>query len=184
MEFTPLETSRLILRSLEQNDLADFLAYRSNAEVARYQYWEPFTLAQASKYIQAYKNNKPGIPGEWFQLGIVDKATNRLIGDCALKLDAVDPRNAEIGCNLAQDDQHKGLATEALTCLLDYAFRQLTVHRVAAITDCENVASVKLLERLKLRREGHFVKNVWFKGEWGSEYSYAILEEAWLGKNH
>jgi RimJ/RimL family protein N-acetyltransferase len=53
------------------------------------------------------------------------------------------------------------------------------LHRVIAITDCENAASVALLERLGLRREGHFLQNVWFKGTWGDEYLYAILHEEW-----
>jgi hypothetical protein len=33
-----------------------------------------------------------------------------------------------------------------------------------------------------LRREGHFIQNIWFKGKWGDEYLYAILKEEWLGK--
>jgi RimJ/RimL family protein N-acetyltransferase len=30
-----------------------------------------------------------------------------------------------------------------------------------------------------MRREGHFRKNVWFKGAWGDEYLYALLDEEW-----
>lgn len=47
------------------------------------------------------------------------------------------------------------------------------------IADCENAASIALLERLGMRREGHFIQNIWFKGKWGDEYLYAILEEEW-----
>ena len=47
MEFTKLETPRLILRRLQEDDLEDFLDYRSHPEVAKYQYWEPFTSDQA-----------------------------------------------------------------------------------------------------------------------------------------
>jgi RimJ/RimL family protein N-acetyltransferase len=50
---------------------------------------------------------------------------------------------------------------------------------VIAITDVENAPSVALLERLGLRREGHFRQNVWFKGKWGDEYLYAMLQEEW-----
>ena len=66
--------------------------------------------------------------------------------------------------------------------MLDYVFTELNLHRVVAVTDCENGKSFTLLARLGLRREGHFVQNVWFKGKWGSEYSYAILRDEWLGK--
>jgi len=183
MEFTKLETSRLILRPIEEKNVEDFLYYRSNPDVARYQYWEPFMPDQALDYIKKYRYSKPGIPGEWFQLGILHKETNRLIGDCALKLDEFEPRNAEVGCNLSCDYQKRGIATEAFFCVFNYAFLELKVHRISAITDCENKASIKLLERLNMRREAHFVKNVWFKGNWGSEYSYSILEEEWFNIN-
>ncbi len=47
----------------------------------------------------------------------------------------------------------------------------------------ENTASIALLERLGLRRDGHFIQNVWFKGKWADEYLYAILQHEWLGKH-
>ena len=65
--------------------------------------------------------------------------------------------------------------------VLEYAFMQLGLHRVVAITDCENEASVALLDGLGMRREGHFIQNIWFKGKWGDEYLYAILKDEWLG---
>ncbi|MBK1987692.1 GNAT family N-acetyltransferase [Sphaerospermopsis aphanizomenoides BCCUSP55] len=35
------------------------------------------------------------------------------------------------------------------------------------------------MERLGMRREGHFVKSLWFKGEWVDELWFAILREEW-----
>ena len=68
---------------------------------------------------------------------------------------------------------------EAVTRLLDYVFGELCKHRVFAVTDTRNVRAVRLLERLGMRREGHFIRNIWFKGSWGDEYLYALLEEEW-----
>lgn len=45
--------------------------------------------------------------------------------------------------------------------------------------DVENMASQKLLERLGFRRETHLVENVFFKGQYGSEDHYALLEREW-----
>ena len=39
---------------------------------------------------------------------------------------------------------------------------------------------VRLLQRLGLRREGHFLQNVWFKGKWGDEFLYAVLHGEWM----
>lgn len=49
-----------------------------------------------------------------------------------------------------------------------YAFRDLGLHRVVASCDVDNLASARLLERVGMRREGHFIENIWFKGAWGS----------------
>jgi RimJ/RimL family protein N-acetyltransferase len=54
------------------------------------------------------------------------------------------------------------------------------LHRVFAVRDQRNEPSFGLLQRLGPRREGSFVRNAWFKGEWASEYLYAVLAEEWL----
>ena len=61
-------------------------------------------------------------------------------------------------------------------------FSSLHKHRVIAITDCENARSVALLQRVGMRREGHFLQDVWFKGRWSDEYQYAVLRSEWLAK--
>jgi RimJ/RimL family protein N-acetyltransferase len=55
----------------------------------------------------------------------------------------------------------------------------LNKHRVTAIVDATNAPAARLLERLGLRREGHFLQNVWFKGKWGDEFLYAVLQSEW-----
>lgn len=175
-----LESRRLLLRPVIEKDLDDFFEYRSKPEVARYQLWEPFERQQSLDYILKFKDSVPGIPGQWFQMGIVLKEENKLIGDCAIKLLEHEPRIAEIGCNLSPAYQRKGYAGEALSMMLDHFFMKTDLHRVVGIADCENLASVRLLERLNMRREGHFIQDIWFKGKWGDEYSYAILKDEWI----
>ena len=183
MHFTSLETARLILRHFTDADLVPFMAYRNDPVVARYQGWEGISEAEAHSFIEEQKMVQPGVPGQWFQIAIELKEMGTLVGDCALKINEHDELQAEIGYTLARAYQGKGIASEAVSCILDYAFRTLELHRVIAITDCENTASIALLERLGLRREGHFIQNVWFKGRWANEYLYAILQEEWLSKH-
>jgi RimJ/RimL family protein N-acetyltransferase len=178
-EFTTLETTRLRLRRFTDADLALFMAYRNDPEVARYQSWEGITEPEARAFLQEQKKARPGVPGQWLQIAIELKETGILVGDCALKVEEHDERQAEIGYTLARPYQGRGIASEAISRVLDYAFLTLGLHRVIAVTDCENSASVALLERLGLRREGHFLQNIWFKGKWGDEYLYAILQEEW-----
>jgi RimJ/RimL family protein N-acetyltransferase len=178
--FTTLETTRLRLRHFLDGDLALFMAYRNDPEVARYQDWEGISEPEARAFLQEQKEVQPGLPGQWFQIAVELKETGMLVGDCALKIEEHDERQAEIGYTLSRAYQGRGIASEAVSCVLEYAFVTLGLHRVIAMTDCENVASVALLERLGLRREGHFRQNVWLKGKWGDEYLYAMLQEEWL----
>jgi RimJ/RimL family protein N-acetyltransferase len=181
--FTAIETPRLRLRSFTEADLPAFIAYRNDPLVAKYQSWEGISEAEASAFLQEQKEIQAGIPGQGMQIAIESKETGVLVGDCYFLIQEQDERQAEIGYTLSRAYQGHGFATEAVSGLLTYAFMHLHLHRIIAITDCENVASVALLERLGMRREGHFLQNVWFKGKWGDEYLYAMLKEEWLRKH-
>jgi len=178
--FTRLESERLILRRLTDADLKAFLAYLNDPLVARYQTWEDYPEQTAIERIEEQKALAPGIPGRAFTFALELKETGALVGHVVLTVQEKDAQQAEIGFTLAREFHGQGLAAEGAARVLDYAFTELKLHRVFAITDCENDSSVALLGRLGMRREGHFIQNIWFKGKWGDEYSYAILREEWL----
>ena len=178
--FTRLETSRLILRRFRKSDLASFMAYRNDPEVARYQSWESISRPEAQRFIAQQSRNRPGIPGKWFQFAAEVKAEAELAGDCALLVIKATPRTGKIGYTFARAYQHRGLAAEAVRAVVDFAFDSLRLNRVIATMDCRNARSIALAERLEMRREGHFIQNAWFKGEWCDEYLYAVLREEWL----
>ncbi|HEY7850046.1 MAG TPA: GNAT family protein [Ktedonobacterales bacterium] len=181
--WSTLETARLRLRRFRDDDLEPFMAYRNDPDVARYQSWESVSLPEAQALIEAERDASPGVPGMGAQIAIELRETGRLIGDCYFRIEPDNPRQAEIGYTLASDAQGRGLATEALDAWLTYAFDAYDLHRVIAVADCENLRSVALLERLGMRREGHFLQNVWFKGKWGDEYLYATLREEWQAQH-
>lgn len=156
-----------------------FVAYRNDPAVARYQSWEGISAREAQAFIDEQKSVQPGRGGQGIQIAIELKETEQLVGDCYFVVDEHDERQAEIGYTIASAYQRQGFATEAVSALLTYAFETFQLHRITAILDCENIASVALLERLGMRREGHFIQNIWFKGKWGNEYLYAILREEW-----
>lgn len=179
--FDGLETGRLRLRRFIEPDFPALHAYLNDPLVARYQSWESYTEAQTRELIAGQRDAAPGVPGRWFTFAAESKETGALAGHVALSVKAEAPRQAEMGFTFAREYQGRGLAREAAARVLDYAFGTLGLHRVVAIADCENLKSAALLERLGMRREGHFIQNVWFKGRWGDEYSYAILRAEWLG---
>jgi RimJ/RimL family protein N-acetyltransferase len=176
----PFETPRLKLRSFQGDDLESFIAYRSDPLVARYQGWDaPYPREKAIAFVEEMKNKKPGGQGEWYQVIVSLKPGLQVIGDVAFHILDEDILQAEIAFTLARSYWGQGYATEAARRLLDYLFSELHLHRVRAICDSENLASVHVLERMGMRREADFLENIWFKGQWGSEFLYAILEHEW-----
>jgi aminoglycoside 6'-N-acetyltransferase len=170
--FTQIESERLRIRRFKDSDLAPFMAYRNDPEVARYQSWDSLDEQEASTFIREVMSARAGVPGEWIQFAIESKVTGDLIGDCGLRVAEHEPYRAEIGFTLAREYQGRGFASEAVSRLLDYAFGTLKLHRVIAIADCRNTPSWALLERVGMRREGHFLENLWFKGEWADEFLF------------
>jgi RimJ/RimL family protein N-acetyltransferase len=178
--FTQIQTARLLVRRFQDGDLPYFVEYRNDPEVARYQSWDSIPEPRAQAFIYEQQRIEPGLPGQWFQFAIELKETGQLVGDSGLCVLVQDARQAQLGITLARAFQGRGLASEAVSAVLDYAFINLDLHRVIATVDVENGRSAALMERVGLRREGHFVKNAWFKGHWSDEYLYAVLQAEWL----
>jgi RimJ/RimL family protein N-acetyltransferase len=174
--FERLETERLVLRRFGDADLDAFVAYRALPEVARYQSWDAYTPEDGRTLITSMQFRQPGTVGEWFQFAIAERVSGALIGDCAICVDAHQPRQAEIGFTLSPAHQSHGYATEAVRGLLEYAFSTLDLHRVIGNCDARNLASARVLERAGMRQEAHFIEDYWSKGEWTSSLIYAILE--------
>jgi RimJ/RimL family protein N-acetyltransferase len=174
-----LTTARLRLRRLHRDDAESLCAYRSLPEVAQYQSWDSFGPDDAARLIESQLAAEFDAPGTWFQLAIVEAATDTVIGDCGLHCRKEDSRQMEIGITLSPQHQGRRYAGEAVECLLGYLFGSLDKHRVFASTDVLNRPAVALFQRLGFRQEAHFVEHLWFKGQWGSEYVFAMLKREW-----
>jgi len=175
-----LEADRLILRPFETRDAEIFAAYRSDPAIAQYQYWTPpLPLADARHFIETLQTIQPGTPGEWYQIAIQPKHLDHLVGDCAFCVLQEEHRQAEFGITLARQYQGLGYGREAIARLLRYLFDDLHLHRIRAICHVDNHPSARLLERVGMRREAHFVEHYWFKDQWVSEYWYGMLRSEW-----
>jgi ribosomal-protein-alanine N-acetyltransferase len=183
MQTLIIDTERLQIRNLKATDITDFHFYRSNPEVTKYQGFDVYTPEQASEFIHGQIDKEFGKPGEWVQFGIENKSTKKLIGDCAIKLDHYDIRIAEVGITISHTEQKKGYAKESLIAILNFLFDIEDFHRVTETVDAENTASIQLLKSVGFKQEGHFIENIFFKGKWGSEYQYAMLEHEWKELN-
>jgi RimJ/RimL family protein N-acetyltransferase len=178
----PIRTERLLLRPLTAADREDLHAYRSLPEVCRYVPFSPQTLADIDRHLAGQWSTTalPEDPGTNLTLGV--ELEGRAIGDIILMQPAQPAGTAEIGYVFAPDVAGHGYATEACRPLLRLAFETLGMHRVIGRLDARNPASGRVLERLGMRLEAHFVDDEWFKGEWTSTLVYAILDREWRSR--
>lgn len=138
-----------------------------------------FRPADAVQLVADQAGVEPDTPGTWLQLALVLAESATVIGDCGLHFRGDDPRQVELGITLDPNYQRRGLATEALGTVLEYVFDRLGKRRVSALTDVKNHAAASLFRRLGFRQEAHYVEHLWFKGAWGSEYLFALLQREW-----
>jgi RimJ/RimL family protein N-acetyltransferase len=176
--FPDLQTERLRLRAFTAADIPAFVAYRADSEVARYQDWDDYTRQDGEAFFRK-QTGEFGQPGAWYQVAIADRESNGLLGDLALHFLADDHRQIELGFTLARASQGRGVAAEAVRCMLDHMFGEGGMHRVHATIDTRNTAAIKLVGRLGFRQEAHLVENVFFKGAWGDEFVFALLAREW-----
>lgn len=173
-----IETERTFLRPIEMKDNAQIFGYRSDSETNKYQGWIPKTLDDVNAFIS--KNpDEIDKPETWFQLVIMEKSTNKIIGDIGIHFIDSDNLQCEIGCTLSKEYHGKGFASETMKATVDYLFRKLDKHRIVTSIDPRNMNSIKLVERLGFRKEGHFKESLLIDGVWVDDIVYAILKREW-----
>lgn len=170
-ELLPQHGPGFMLRRLSTADLADFQAYRHDEELGRYQGWLPTPDEQASAFLAEMNLAPFPNPGHWVQIGIAEPGYQRLIGDIGVFLD-LDANRAEIGFTLARIAQGRGVATAAVRRVVDLIFKCSTAERVIGITDARNLPSVRLMERIGMRRTE--TRKAVFRGDACVEHTYAV----------
>jgi RimJ/RimL family protein N-acetyltransferase len=181
--FAEILTERLALRELEVSDAQRIFEYRSCADVSRFQSWGTQSADAIQAYIRDQSEMEPGRPGSWYQIGIILLSSGELIGDCGFHVLETEPLQAELGIALAPQFQGRGYAAETLRALLDYLLVALGKDRAFGSVDPRNIRSMRLLQRVGMRKEAHRVKSLWFKGEWVDDVIFAITASEWKSNN-
>jgi RimJ/RimL family protein N-acetyltransferase len=176
----PLETKRLILRTLLPKDFDDVHSYASVPENSIYMEWGPNTEEETRAFIQTSILQAEESPCTNHQYAAVLKETGHLIGACNLVLKG---GKAEIGWILHRDYWKQGYGPEMGKALLELGFDELHLHRITARCDAENYGSYRVMEKIGMRREGLLLQarpaNKLSNKKYGDESIYAILKEEW-----
>ncbi len=175
-----IPTNRLELREFIPDDFTTFLQYRSDAELCRYQNFMVNTEEEVIKFYEEQKHIILNQSKEWKQIAIV--YNKELIGDCAFKCNENDSRVAEIGITLRREFHGQGFAKEALHALFTYVFNHIDLHKIMAIVDIRNIASLTLFTNLGFNKEAHFRKHYWdnIDNDWFDEIHYGLLKSDFI----
>lgn len=176
----PIETDRLTVRRYLETDYDDLLKLQSSPEVTRFLLYDPKTPEQVRESLATRTTDVPmDGEGQALTLAVILRETGQHLGEVTLFVHNAEQRTGELGFVFHPDSHGKGFAREASVELLRMGFEELGMHRIIGRLDHRNTGSAKLLERLGLRLEAHFVRNEFLKGEWTDELVYAILADEW-----
>jgi RimJ/RimL family protein N-acetyltransferase len=174
-----VRTERLQLREIEAGDWQAVLQYQRQPEYLRFYPWTERTKADVQQFVDMFVTWRYEHPRTKFQFAITLATSRQLIGLCGVRRTTLQSPEAELGYEIAPEFWKQGYATEAAEAMLAFAFNSLQVHRCWANCLTENRASIRVLEKLRMRREGHFRENRWMKNRWWDTYIYAILTGEW-----
>ena len=152
-----IETERLLIRLPQLSDAQSlFGGYAQDAEVTRYLIWQPHTNVQETERFLAESIAAWG-QGTRFPWVITLKGGGELIGMVEIRLNSF---KADVGYVIARRWWGRGLATEALRPVVEWAMAQPTIYRVWALCDVANVASARVLEKVGMKLEGVLRRNM------------------------
>lgn len=181
----PILTDRLRLRPFTEADLDALHAIQSRADVAKYLYWPPRTRAECQEALtNRVASDMLHTEGDALTLAVDLTCADgpRMVGDVMLFWRSTQHRHGEIGYTLHPDFAGRGLTTEAAGAMLRLGFEHFGLHRITARCDARNLASARVMTKLGMTREAHFVENEWVKDEWTDEYVYAIRRAQWAAR--
>ncbi len=99
-----LETNRLQIRPITPEDRNEIFEYRSDQEINKYQGWIPKTIDDVDTFIGKV-SKKINEPYTWFQFVVVEKASQKIVGDLGIHFFDSENKQLEIGCTLNKDFQ-------------------------------------------------------------------------------
>ncbi|WP_422124594.1 GNAT family N-acetyltransferase [Planococcus sp. X10-3] len=130
-------------------------------------------LMQKEVIIQSAENREAG---REYNFGIFENGTDKLVGTINLFRILRGPlQSAIIGYAVDKNYNGKGYATEAIGLMVDYAFKELGLHRIEAGVMPHNTPSIRALEKAGFEREGIARKNVQINGKWQDHVVMAII---------
>lgn len=179
----PIPAERLVLRGVREDDIDRLLEFRNLPEVYR---WSLTTEVDPDEFravwMQTLANER--------DLSSVAELDGVVIGTASLRIndglgqdihDEMTAAEAVIGYMVDPTYSGQGFGTEIARALLRISFEVVGVRRATAGCFADNLASVRILEKVGMRREQYGVKDSWHAElGWIDGATYGMLAEEWF----
>jgi len=177
------ETDRLILKILSDEYTEKILEFlESNKDF--FQSFEPIKSSEyyTFNYQESIIKNEylSALGFRYIRFYVFEKKDpNKIIGTVSLSNILPFPYSSSIvGYKFDPDFHGYGYATEALTKTIDFAFKEIKLHRIQAFILSENLSSLRLIERLGFNYEGTDLKAIDVNGKWMDHLRYSLINYA------
>lgn len=172
---------------MTDDDINAVVTYRTRPNVYRWLSHGGLASAQLREKFQRRIERMTKPSDERSEVQFVVEREGHVIGDCGFAIsrawtkdDAPTP-HLVARIHYALDDAviGQGIGTEVVRALVDHAFSLPDVHRVQADVFAGNIASGRVLEKLRFRREGYFVDDGVIDGAFVDACLYSLLRREW-----
>jgi ribosomal-protein-alanine N-acetyltransferase len=171
-----IHTPRIILRAFRAGDVDDVFEYARDPEWARYATAVPesYTRSDAEQFVASQASPDWTLHPSW-----AIEVEGRAVGGVNFRF-RHEQRIAGLGYGVARRLWGRGLAVEAARAAIDAAFRACPrLERVRAKADARNAPSIRVMEKLGMRREGLLRRDRLSRGELVDEVVYGLLRHEW-----
>ncbi len=150
---TFIETARLRLRPFNLEDVDSFYAIWNDPEVRKF-LWDDQPVSMEVAYvavrasIELFENQGFGM---WV---MIHKESDTIIGSCGFRF-LGDTPEIELLYAILPSFWGQGLTSEAAHAVLRYGFEELGFERIVGLANVENVASLRVMEKVGMKFEKH-----------------------------
>jgi RimJ/RimL family protein N-acetyltransferase len=170
------QTAKIRLRAIEPADAEHFIRWNLDSERARQLdfLWPPQSAASVQAWAEAKSRQK--LENDTFHWVIEDK-NGAPVG--SISTHNCDPRNGTFnyGVDIAPEARGQGYASAAIRLVLQYYFEELRYQKVTVLVHADNLASLKLHEKLGFQREGTLRRMFFTHGSYVDVHWYGMTRE-------
>jgi len=172
-----IETKRLIIRYHHPEDWKDLFEYLSLPETYVFEPGNPISIEEVKIISIERSKGKSFFP-------VILKDQNKMIGHLYFQqIEPIEFMTWELGYIFNPKYHNQGYATEACKGIIKFGFTEYHAHKIVAFCNPKNIPSWKVLEKIGMRKEGHFKEKAFFRRDkdnnpiWHDCYAYGLLAE-------